>query len=994
MKKGSYIIATFFWLFAGLRLLANEPSLPGGQNLMRPLYGRDIQVSGIVTSSENQEPLIGVNVQVKGASLGTTTDAEGKYELLVPNEDAVLIFSYVGYLTQEIQVSNQTAINVSLIPDETSLTEVVVVGYGTQRRSDLTGSVISINTETIDKQGPKVNPLQALQGVVPGLNITQNSNDAAQNSFNISIRGRNSIKASDSPLIVLDGVPYSGGFNEIDQNDIKSIEVLKDASAAAIYGARGANGVILITTKNGALGKPTISYDGSYGVQQIYNLPPVLTGEAFYNFALTRVGEKIVNQYPTGVQVYKDGQAADWLALVTRDGQQQRHTLKFSGGTERINYFLSGAYTDVSGIAKGDDFNQVIARANLSLHLTDWLTIGTNTQYTSQDQSGLGVDIVNAYFFNPLARVYEADGTYAVLPIPEEPIYSNPLSNLYVQDEDKNQRLFSNNYVSITFPFVQGLSYKFNTGYNVFSGNIGRFWGSNTRTGLLNGGQSFISNNNQSDVLLENILSYQRNFKKHRIDFTALYSTQHFTQDVQQVTAQRFPTEVLSWYQNSVAGVIQPSASFSEQKYESQMGRLNYGFDSRYLLTLTVRRDGYSGFGNANKYGVFPSLAVGWNISNEPFFKENKTLNLLKLRASYGLNGNQAISPYQTLAQLSQLNFLGGPAGNTTAPGYFPSTLSTPTLGWETSRSVNGGIDFALFSDRLRGSVDAYTTETEDLLLDRAISPVHGITTVTQNIGKVRNTGIEVLLNTVNIRTPHFSWSTDVNFSHNRNEIIDLYGTGQDDVSNGWFIGKSIDANFALVYDGVWQTGEDVSLQPTAKPGDVKIKDTNGDGKITVDDRTFIGQRNPKYVAGLTNTVTYKGVALSFFLFTQQGVTRVNPLWDTDVVLLDARRNTIRQNWWSETNPTNDYPANRNITNPFGVRFYQDASFVRLRDVTLSYTLPQTLTHTVGFRYVKVYGNIRNALTFTNWKGLDPELGEQRGIPLDRSFILGLNLGL
>ena len=956
------------------------------------------EIQGQVTDMSTDETLPGVNILVKGTTIGTVTDVEGNYRLSVPENAETLVFSSVGYTSEEVAIDNQTTINLALSPDIQSLQEIVVVGYGTQKKEDLTGSVISVDSEVLnEQQGPKVNVFQALQGVVPGLNISQSGNNAAQDGVNITIRGRNSIKAGNNPLIVLDGVPYSGGLNEIEQSDVQSIEILKDASAAAIYGARGANGVILVTTRQGKPGEPQISYNGSFGVQRIANLPPVLNGEEYWDFATERVGEDVVNQFPTLVENREQGNSTDWVDLGTQDGRQQKHTLSVGGGGDRFRYYLSGTYTDVRGIAVGDDFQQIIARANLSLDITDWLTLSTNTQYTHQDLSGLSADFGGfngTYFANPLTNAYDEDGELTVTPWPEEPLFANPLSNLLVQDEDINQRLFSNNSLTISFPFVEGLSYRLNTGITYLTGSQGQFYGSNTLEGFVNGGQAFISDTSSTDWIVENILTYQKVFGKHSLNFTGLYSAQNITREQRELLSQRFPSELLTWYQAGLAEVINPSSSYSEQHYVSQMGRINYNYDSKYLLTLTARRDGYSGFGQDKKYGVFPSLALGWNASQEAFLSDVSWLDLLKVRFSVGRNGNQAIDPYETLARLELQNYLTGDNAATTAPGFLPATLSTPTLGWETSNTLNAGFDFGILAGRVQGTIDGYYTRTSDLLLDRAISPIHGITSVTQNIGETENRGIELYLNTNSIQRENFVWNTTFSFSHNQNKITKLYGDGQDDVANNWFIGRSIDANYALVYDGVWQTGEDNSLQPDAEPGDVKVRDVDGDGVIDAnEDRAFIGQQNPRYTAGLVNTFTYKNVSLSFSLFSQQGVTRVNPLWDTDVVFLDARRNTIDLNWWGEDNPTNAYPANRNNTNPFDVRFYQDASFVRLRDITLAYRLPERLLQPIGFSQVRIFGNIRNALTFTDWEGLDPELDAQRALPLDRAFIVGLTLG-
>jgi TonB-linked SusC/RagA family outer membrane protein len=625
--------------------------------------------------------------------------------------------------------------------------------------------------------------------------------------------------------------------------------------------------------------------------------------------------------------------------------------------------------------------------------VADWLTIGTNSQYSDQDLSGLAANFNQAFFLIPLINAYEEDGSIALYPWPEEPVFQNPLSNLNVLDEHYKRTLFSNNYLQIDFPFVPGLSYKLNTGFTFTDTNIGRYWGPTTVVGFENNGQSYTENSSVQDRLIENLLIYNKSWGKHNLNVTALYSTQSYSFEERTLTARDFPTNVLTWYQPNVAAVSEPNNSFLEQKYQSQMGRVNYNYNSRYLITLTARRDGYSAFGKDRKYGTFPSVAVGWNMGDEPFMSGLTWLDQLKVRGSIGQNGNQAVSPYLTLAGLGQSNYLMGPNGDQTAPGYAPDRLASPELGWETSTSWNAGIDMVMFNGRLQSSIDYYNTNTTDLLLFRRISPVHGIPNVTQNIGETKNEGLEFNITSINVAQDDFQWTTNFNFAYNRNEILDLYGNGQDDVASGWFIGKSIDANFGYVFDGVWQEGDDIdnSTQPNALPGDVKVRDVNGDGVIGPDDRDFMGHSNPRYTAGLTNTLSYKNFTLSFIFFTQQGATRVNPLWDTDLVWSDVRRNSINLNNWSESNPTNEYPANRDGTNPFELRFYQDASFVRLRDITLGYSFDNALSENIGLSQLRLYANVRNALTFTSWEGLDPELSEQRGIPIDRTFSLGLN---
>jgi len=949
-------------------------------------------ILGKVIDLSTNEALPGVNILAKGTSTGTVTDVAGNYRLAVADEVTTLVFSSIGYETTEEIIDNRSTIDVSLVPDVQSLAEVVVIGYGTAKEKDVTGAVASIKASTLEAQGPKINLMETLQGLAPGLNLTINTNSAAQESVGIQIRGQNSITASNRPLIVLDGVPFAGGLNELNQNDIESFDILRDVSSTAIYGARGANGVILITTKKGQTGKPTISYQGSYGLREIYNLPPLMNGPQHWDFAVERYSEDVIASYPTRLENYQNGVSTDWIDQATRMAQQTKHNLNLRGGSESIKYLFSGTYTDVEGVAVGDDFQQLTVRSNLTFDITDWLTIGSNSQYSHQNLSGLEANFTQAFYLIPLITPYEEDGSLALFPWPEEPVFRNPLSNLNVQDEHFERSLFSNNYLEVDFPFVPGLSYKLNTGLTLTDLEIGRFWGDNTVVGFENNGQAFTRDQTIRDRLIENILSYDKSWGKHALNVTALYSTQTYQEEGRLLTTRDFPTPVLTWYQPDVAQVQEPKSDFLEQRYISQMGRMNYNYDSRYLFTLTLRRDGYSGFGSDDKFGIFPSVAVGWNLGDEAFMANLSWIDQLKLRASYGESGNQAISPYQTLPRLNQVNYLTGENGTDTAPGYTPGSLASPSLGWETSRSLNLGVDATLLNGKLRGSVDMYTTNTFDLLLNRSISPVHGISSITQNIGETQNQGVELGITSRNVARSDFNWTTTFNFSYNRNKIIDLYGNKEDDIANGWFIGEPIDANFDYVFAGVWQQNDAIenSPQPDAEPGDVRVHDTNGDGTIDPDDREIIGQRSPRLIMGLSNNLEYKNFRLSFVLYSAQGATRANPLWDTDRVWSDVRRNSIMLPYWREGNSSNAYPANRDGTNPFGVRFYQDASFVRLRDITLSYSLNNVVSRW-GMNNLLISFNIRNALTWTPWEGLDPELADQRGIPIDRTYSLGLN---
>ncbi len=950
-------------------------------------------ISGKVSDQSDQISLPGVTVTVKGTTKRAATDGEGNYRIAEVSNSDVLVFSYIGYTSKEVIVSGTTGsvINVVLGADATNLNEIVVVGYGTQKRSDVTGAVASVDKTRLE-QVPNTNFAQALQASIPGLSIDQNSGGAEGNDATIRIRGRNSISAGTAPLIVLDGVPYNGSISDINPQDIESIDVLKDASSSAIYGSRGANGVILITSKKGVRGKPMISYNGFYGVQDIANLPNTLSPEEFYAFKKIREPNSVSLSEQT---IFDSKNFPNWLDLTTQQGSKMQHQLGVSGGGDNSRYYVSASYLDVEGIAVNDEFKRLSTRVNLEMNIKDWLTYGTNSQLAYNIRDGLPATFsgqTGAYNFNPLTTPFNADGTQRIYPWPEDVFFGNPLAPTLAANEDRTSKIISNNYLDLKIPFVKGLSYRLNTGIEYTIRNQNTYYGVNTRTGLQAKGDLSSIGNNENNVLIENILSYTRSIKKHTISFTGLYSYQNDVIKANRLDATGFPNDVLTYYQANVAQLVVPSASYAKQTLISQMGRINYSFNSKYLLTLTGRRDGYSAFGANKKYAFFPVLALGWNVSEEKFLADNKVVSNLKLRLSYGSSGNQAVSAYSTLARLATRSYVDG---STTLPGYVPSSLANDDLGWETTDQFNAGIDFGLFQGRVQGALDYYNKDTRDLLLRRAISPVHGVSEIFQNIGKTSNNGLELGLITNNLKGGDLTWTSNANFSFYRNKIIDLYGDGKDDIANRWFIGQPIDVNYGKIFDGVWQTTDDLtkSPQPGVKPGFAKVVDQNADGKIDNLDNVIFGNRQPDFIWGLGNSLAYKNFSLYLFVQGVQGTSRNNPLL-SDAVQSGVRNNTTRKNWWSPANPTNEYYANALGVNIHGVGMLESDSYARLKDASLAYDLPKKLLTQINVNRLKIYANARNLFTVTKWTGTDPELNTQDAIPLQREFIFGLNIGL
>ena len=971
------------------------------------VFAQRAVITGTVTD-ETGGPLPGATVQVKGTVTGITTGADGKYSLDISARNVTLVFSFVGYISQEIQVQNQTVIDVSLVPDITGLEEVVVVGYGTQKKSDITGTVTSLSKDRLENV-PNLNITQAIQGAVPGVMI-ETASAGANPDQSIMIRGRASISADNQPLIVVDGIPYGGSMSDINPRDIGSVEILKDASAAAIYGSRGSNGVILITTKEGASGKTVFSYDGKYGVSQFIKKYDFLNGPEFYDFKMTRDPAYI---YQTETDNLAEGVSTDWMGLALRKGQSQEHNVSVSGGFKDTKFYVGAGLTDIKGVARGDNFRRITTRLNIETKLFDWLAVGTRTQLNYDDASGQDVDWYGAMIANPLGKPYDDNGNYLIYPIAENITIINPLTDLAYDDLDKSYQILTNNYLNVDVPFIKGLTYRLNTGVRTRFTDAARYGGVNTYDGYRSQGESRSSNSLNSNVVLENIFNYNRTLGDHTIFLTGLYSYETNTSKSNSLSAEQFPNDFLSWYGVSQAAILSPSTSYRKSALVSQMFRANYSFASRYLATFTIRRDGFSGFGEDTKWGLFPSFALGWNISNENFFPLKNVFNTLKLRGSYGLNGNQAISPYSSLPKFTVASIMSGTEAQV---GYKPMVLGVADLGWESAKTFNVGLDFGLFKDRITGTIDWYRKNTFDLLLNRSISVIHGLTesttddwihpAVTQNIGKTRNTGIELSINSRNVVREKFQWMMNGNFSFNKNEITSLYGikdpvTGNeiDDISNGWFIGQPVRVNYDYVWDGIWQLGEEEAAAVYgSQPGYVRLKDLNNDDLLDDKDRQIIGQMDPKILWGLTNTLIYGNFSLSFFFHGVTGITAHNDRM-TDSVQDDLRYNTIKKNWWTPTNPSNDWYMNRKMANEMsghGATLYESSNFIRLKDVSIAYDLPKGAINRIGLSNVKVYMSGRNLLTFTKWSGLDPELVDedaQRNIPMQKEVIFGLTFG-
>ena len=977
---------------------------------------QNVQQAGVVkgqVTDKNGDAVIGATVKVKDAQTGTVTDFNGNFSLSVQKAGSIVV-SYIGYLTKEVAFTPGQSLNITIEEDATALDEVVVVGYGVQKKSDVTGSVTSINKDRLSKL-PVTNVLQAVQGAAAGVTISQGSSIPGD-APSALVRGRNSINAGTGPYIVVDGIPISksgGSLNDINPGDIESMESLKDASATAIYGTNGANGVILITTKHGKDGKPSVSYNGYLGIEDFAKKMDFCNGaqitQRYKDYVAQNPGETMYNDYVKN-QNEADAQAAgketDWLYdMVSQTGIIQDHNVTVNGGADKIKYFISGDYMSQKGVLKGFNYKRYSLRMNIDADVTDYLKIGTNSYIVSHNRDGGRVNFLMAEAMSPYGKVYEDDGSYCIYPMYTESLFFNPMRDVNQDHERRQWNINLNAYADINFGNIwkplEGLSYKFNFGYSFVPRRENYYNGAEQND---QNGYGYIFNAETQSRTVENILTYAKDIKKHHFDITLLYASSRKKYHDNTATGAKFINDELLWH-NLGGGATQTAKSYTDlYKTVSQMGRLNYSYDSRYLFTFTVRRDGSSVFGSDNKYGTFPSIALGWNIANEKFMEKVDWLNNLKLRLSYGKAGNEAIGVYETLAKMSNAALTMD--GQSATALYPSSRMGNSGLGWETTKTFNIGIDFGILNNRINGNIDFYTSKTTDLLLQRNLPKISGYSNVYMNMGETANKGLEITINSKNIVTKDFTWGTSLVWSWNKNEIKDLYGDKQDDLGNRWFIGEPISVIYDYVMEGIWQKdeierGDHLNHDPQAQPGDVKLADLNGDGKITPEgDKKIQGQTTPKWIGGMTNTFTYKNLSLSIFIQTVQGLKRDNSLLAMASDEMGRRNSTTEIGYWTESNPTNEYRSLSKTSNRWGYGFPRSAAFTRIKDITLSYQFPAQICNMLHLNALTVYASGRNLFTFTDWKGWDPESDiTQRGwrdyennYPMTKSMVFGLNV--
>lgn len=950
-----------------------------------PKPGR-ITVTGTVVD-ESGQGVIGAVVLEKGNnSNGVTVDMDGNYSIQVPS-GAVLSFESLGFVTSEEPVGGRGRIDVVLKENRQLLDEVIVVGYGVQRRSDITGALSSVDV-TRAQQVPTTSIAEMLRGSAPGIQVNIGS-AAPGGSSTILIRGRHSLSGDNAPLYIVDGVPMSS-IDDVNGGDISSIEVLKDAASQSIYGARAANGVVLITTKRGAAGQTRVSYDGYVGVQTILRNFEFFNGEqwaayrheAFYN----AYGYYDEDDCFRGLmkEVLNSGEYVNWESLMIKPAVQHKHDVLIQAGTDKTKAAVGLGYYDQDGMVSGSGFKRVSGRLNLDQELSRTVSLGSNITYARSWRETADGSFNSFVTMPPLAKVYDESGELLEDVTEAGESHTNPLWNINNSANKTIQnRLLINLFVD--WNIVKGLSYRLNTSMSYRGTDARSYLGLKHTTGKNTMGKATVSDSSSYDYLLENILNYTHDFSGgHHFDATLMQSFNVITWKKMGVTATGFANDDLLY--NAVGNALvygQPDWELSRRQIVSFLGRARYNYKDRYLLTLSARVDGSSVFGENNKYGVFPSAAFAWRINKEEFMQDARAwLSNLKLRLSWGQVGNQGISPYTTLGNTEAYYYR---FGDEVAVGYLPSsTLYNPNLRWETSSTANIGVDFGFLKDRINGSIELYDTQTTDLLVNRSINQVLGYTTQMMNLGRVQNRGIEIALNTTPVSTRDFSWDIDLAFSRNVNCIkrisgeVDADGKPLNDVNNKWFIGSPVNVYYDYKFDGIWQLDDDIenSVMPTATPGSIKIADTDGDGTITESDRVIM-RRDPDWIGNVSMALNYKGIDLSADLNISYGGTFYNSYLTTfgNGGDLTGKRNGIRRNYWTLYNPSNEAPTPNMVQAPAYINAlgYQDATYLRLRRVTLGYNFPERIADAIKMRSLRVYLSCNNVWYYTEVLGYGPE---------------------
>lgn len=960
------------------------------------------RVSGVV-KDQNGEPIIGVNVIEKGSTNGTVTDTDGNFAFEVP-DNSILVFSFIGYVNKEIQVNKKSVLNVQMHEDTQALEEVVVIGYGIQKKSDLTGSVSSLKSEVIENQ-PVVRIDQALQGRVSGMQITT-LNGAPGAATTVRIRGGNSINGGNEPLYVIDGIIGGGDLSMINPADIQSIEILKDASSTAIYGSRGANGVVLVTTKKGkGANGVRLNYHGYFGVQNAVKYLDVLDGPEYAQW------RNEYEQYFGRKELFDVNKVAntDWQKEMYKTAPMTEHNVSLSKGYEDGNYFLSLNYLNQGGILENTNFKRYQIRFNLEQDIAKCFKIGTTMSmiYTDRDNPSIGT---NGLGMLPVIPIYDEDGKYASLsPIGGNHLDTPAAQKEYKQSNTTNLRGFGNIFAQLT-P-IKNLIIKSSFGFDLNRSKQNDYTSVNmpSRVFAKSGGYAYVGSSFPISIQNENTINYGMDMGKHHVDVLGGWTIQHYSDEFQNTSASGFTNDVSLYHAMETADPKTKDIQTGESEWNMVSGlfRVNYGYDNRYLLTISGRADASSRLSSKNHWAFFPSAALAWRVYEEAFMKDIEVISDFKLRASYGRSGSQSISPYSTLDKLSSGETVMGDIQTI----YFQkANVSNKDLTWEKTDQMDVGLNFGLFKNRLTFELDWYKKKTTDLLLYRELPWQTGFSSILENVGSVQNQGFELAVNSTNMDTKDFSWSTSLTISTNKSKVLNL--AGKDFLENGagsrLIVGEPIGTFFGAKYLGTWKEGE-IPENSKFKPGDPKFVDKDNNGVCTIADGEIIGNAEPAFYGGIGNTFTYKNLSLNLFFDFSVG----NDIYDLYGVNGYSGYNTnvygSALNRWSANNPTSDIPSAgsgfKYIYDTYAGKsgcslFIQDGSFLRLKNLNVEYKIPQ---FTPAIKAFSVYGSVSNLFTLTKYDGYSPDVNSEgthstrRGFdnnvyPQSRTFIVGLKM--
>lgn len=1002
-----------------------------------------VTISGKVTAGENDESLPGVNVVEKGTTNGAVTDIDGSYTVNV-SAGAVLIFSSVGYNSEEITVSNRSIIDVVLIPDITQLEELVVVGYGTQKKSDLTGAIAGIDSQVITERGT-TSPMESLQGSIAGVQVT-NSTGRVGDGFDVTIRGKNTFSDATEPLYVVDGVVVND-IDFLNPQDIAKIDVLKDASSAAIYGSRGSNGVILIQTKGGSnlSSGTTVSFESFYGFKDPVRLPEMMSLEKWQYYHMsaylgtTNNGEgytpetyynKVVSESSNSVlrERFENLDGFDWYDAVLQSGMQTNNHLSISHRDGGSSYTVALGYQKETGNIENEGLKKYTLRSSINQEMGKKLTIGASlTASLNEVQRGSELAMREAFRLNPYlspwavdenndeiegelyiqpGKLRDVNGSYVI----NKTSTLNPLLEI-ANSSDETRRWNGVGNAFLQYDPLEWLSLKSSFSAGLYNYRRGRYWGAETNTGLkLNKlPSSEVTNYENFNYAWDNQIDINKTFNDHSFKFLALQSL--FVNRTESSTLyssnQPFDTKFYN-----VGSGLQSTYNLSNYFIKSQLSsyalRLNYAFKDKYLVTLTNRWDGSSLFPEGNKWDAFPSAAVAWRLSNESFLQGSNALSNLKLRVSYGTTGNNTIDPYASVNTLDVPTYYD--FNGSTANGWVSSSIANKNLTWEKTKEFNVGVDYGFLNHRITGSIDWYNRLSDAILIDQQLPLETGFESMTANAGSVKNTGIELMLSTINVQTNLINWETVFTFGKNTNTVESIYGQSiNDDVGNNLFIGESIDVHYNYKFDGIWQAGEaeQAGAYAGAAEGQAKVVDVNNDGEIDPDDdRVILGSSDPSWTGGLISRLTVGGFDFNVSVYAHQGVLAYSNFHGNFEDVRDRGRQKLNiADWYVPANgvdvaaqTSNSYPQPRNAGSYWRndkVGYYKDASFVKINNISLGYTLPQSVLSKAKIQHLRIYVNVLNPFVFTDYTGWDPEWAEASlniGRVSNRTTQIGLSL--